>query len=259
MDAELVFNAAHQQPRAAFADEHGQAAAVLGALFGAGQHQVDFGAAVGDEPLHAVEEPPVGVLVETCLELDRLEVGAGFGLGEGHGPVHLAGAKAGKMERLLFVRGEFTEGFGDVLEAEQVLQGRVGAGDHFGHHGIDGDREIKAAVLARQHDAEDLGFSQILKVFLGALGVGNHAVLQLATFLINLGGPRGDVLAADFADHGQHLVVAVQGVGQIHRRLGKAFGLPVVVFAITDDLVQADRGQVELEVGIVAVEIFRHV
>ena len=35
-------------------DEHGKAAAVVGAFFGAGEHQVDVAVAVGDEAFHAV-------------------------------------------------------------------------------------------------------------------------------------------------------------------------------------------------------------
>ena len=34
-------------------DEHGKAAAVVGAFFGAGEHQVNVGVTVGDEALHA--------------------------------------------------------------------------------------------------------------------------------------------------------------------------------------------------------------
>ena len=38
-------------------DEHGKAAAVVGAFFGAGEHQVNVAVAVGDEALHAVQVP----------------------------------------------------------------------------------------------------------------------------------------------------------------------------------------------------------
>ena len=38
-------------------DEHRKAAAVVGAFFGAGEHQVDVAVAVRDEALHALTRP----------------------------------------------------------------------------------------------------------------------------------------------------------------------------------------------------------
>ncbi len=56
VDAELVLDAAHVHAAVALVvDEHGKAAAVMGAFFGAGEHQVDVGVTVGDEALHAVK------------------------------------------------------------------------------------------------------------------------------------------------------------------------------------------------------------
>ena len=42
-------------------DEHGKAAGVVGAFFGAGEHQVNVGVTVRDEALHAVVIRPFGL------------------------------------------------------------------------------------------------------------------------------------------------------------------------------------------------------
>ena len=58
VDAELVLDAAHVHATVALVvNEHGEAAAVVGAFLGAGEHQVDVGVAVGDEALHALTRP----------------------------------------------------------------------------------------------------------------------------------------------------------------------------------------------------------
>ena len=58
VDAELVLDAAHVHATVALVvDEHGEAAAVVGAFFGAGEHQVDVAVAVRDEALHALTRP----------------------------------------------------------------------------------------------------------------------------------------------------------------------------------------------------------
>ena len=58
VDAELVLDAAHVHAAIALVvNEHGEAAAVVGAFFGAGEHQVNVAVAVGDEALHAVQVP----------------------------------------------------------------------------------------------------------------------------------------------------------------------------------------------------------
>ena len=58
VDAELVLDTAHVHAAIALVvDEHGKTASVVGAFFGAGEHQVDVGVAVGDEALHALTRP----------------------------------------------------------------------------------------------------------------------------------------------------------------------------------------------------------
>ena len=56
VDAELVFDAADVHATVTLVvDEHGKAAGVVRAVFGAGEHQVNIGVAVRDEALHAVK------------------------------------------------------------------------------------------------------------------------------------------------------------------------------------------------------------
>ena len=62
VDAELVLDAAHVHAAVALVvDEHGKATTVMGAFFGAGEHQVDVAVTVGDEALHAVLIRPFGL------------------------------------------------------------------------------------------------------------------------------------------------------------------------------------------------------
>ncbi len=62
VDAELVLDAAHVHATVALVvDEHRKAAAVVGAFFGAGEHQVNVAVTVGDKTLHAVLIRPFGL------------------------------------------------------------------------------------------------------------------------------------------------------------------------------------------------------
>ena len=62
VDAEFVLDAAHVHATVALVvNEHRKAAAVVGAFFGAGEHQVNVAVAVGDEALHAVLIRPFGL------------------------------------------------------------------------------------------------------------------------------------------------------------------------------------------------------
>ena len=62
VDTHLVFDAANVNATVALVvNEHGEAAAVVGAFLGAGEHQVDVAVTVGDEALHAVLIRPFGL------------------------------------------------------------------------------------------------------------------------------------------------------------------------------------------------------
>ena len=62
VNTELVFDAANVHATVTLVvDEHGKAAGVVRAFFGAGEHQVNVGVAVRDEALHAVLIRPFGL------------------------------------------------------------------------------------------------------------------------------------------------------------------------------------------------------
>lgn len=73
MNAEFVFEPADTDGRSSFAEEQTQAEAAASVRFGAGQHQQDFSAAVGNESLDAVEIPAaLGILKGpqfACLQI----------------------------------------------------------------------------------------------------------------------------------------------------------------------------------------------
>ena len=205
------------QLRALLADEHGEAATVGGAFLGTGEHQVDLGAAVRDEALHAVEVPlAVGVL--RGFQAHGLEVGTGIRLGEVHGAVGFARDEPRDVFLALFLGAELADGVRDVLQAEEVLQTGVGAGDHFGHHRVDGEREIESAVLAGQDHAHHTGGLQVVQVLDRERMVGHDAVFELRAFLVDLTGARGDAFARDVADDIEDAVEAVEGVLEAFRR-----------------------------------------
>ena len=97
VDAQLVLQAADLDLRAALHQQQAQAAAVGDLRLAAGQHQQHLAAAVGDEPLDAVDEP-VALVVLVGAELDGLEVAAGVGLGQHHRAGPLA---AGQVRQVL--------------------------------------------------------------------------------------------------------------------------------------------------------------
>ena len=127
LDAHLILDAADVDAAVALVvDEHGEAAAVAGALFGAGQDEVDVRVAVGDEALHAVQSPALRGLVVGGLEHDGLQVAAGVGLGEVHRH-RFAGADARDVAAVLILVAELVERLGAVLQAPEVLEARIGA------------------------------------------------------------------------------------------------------------------------------------
>ena len=104
--AELVLDAAYAHGLVALHEEHRQSARVLGALFAAGEDEVDVGVAVGDEALDAVDAPlSVGVLSRAALH--GTQIGAGVGLGEDHGPEDLSAREAGEDARFHGLVAEF--------------------------------------------------------------------------------------------------------------------------------------------------------
>ena len=254
VDAHLVLDAADDQLRALLADEHGEAASVGGAFLGTRQDQVDLGAAVRDEALHAVEIPlAVGVL--RGFQAHGLEVGAGIRLGEVHGTVGFAGDEARDVFLALFLGAELANGVGDVLQTEEVLEAGVGAGDHFGHHRVDGEREIESAVLTGQDHAHDAGGLQVVQVLDRKRMVGHDAVFEVGAFLVDLTGARSNAFARDVADDVQD---AVEAVERIFEALGRGlvflrFG--VILLDEAHGLLKLEVVEREEQVGVVCEEI----
>src|SRR5574344_2009864 len=125
MYAHLVLYAAYVDATLVLVvDKHGEAAAVVCAFFGTGEHEVNVGVAVGDEALHAVEKPAAVLLAVGGLEHDALEVTACIGLGEVHRHGG-TGADAGNEAAVLVVVAELIEGFYAVLQTPDVAEAGI--------------------------------------------------------------------------------------------------------------------------------------
>ena len=254
VDAELVLEAADAHVLVALVEEHAEAAGVGGALLGARQHEADAPAAVGDEALHAVEAPGAVRLLGR-LELHVLQVAAGLGLGERHGAGDLAAGEARQVGGLHLLVGELVDRLGDVLQAEDVHQRRVGAADHLDDHHADRDGEVEAAVLARQRDAHEVGLLEALEALGDAGRVADLAVHQLAAGAVHVFGARLDELAGDVADDRERALVGVERVFEVLGRVGEVPRLRVVVLAQAHDARQVEAAQRGLQVRVVAEEV----
>ena len=258
VDAELVLDAAHVHATVALVvDEHGKAAAVMGAFFGAGEHQVDVGVTVGDEALHAVQVPALVSFAVGGLEHHALQIGTGIGFGQVHRH-RLAGAHArDKAGTLIFV-AEFIERLDAVLQGPDVLETGVCRGDHFVDGRVGGNREVEAAEAARHGHAIEAGLAGGFEVLVGLACVAHAAVFAVGAFGVHVfrvreHGVRGDV-ASDF----EHAVVAVYRVGVVFRRIVKAVLVGVAVFLELHDALHQRRAfKVELNLWMVCVKI-RH-
>ena len=258
VDAELVLDAAHVHATVALVvDEHGKAAAVVGAFFGAGEHQVDVAVAVGDEALHAVQVPALVFFAVGGLEHHALQVGTGIGFGQVHGH-RLAGAHArDKTGTLVFV-AEFIERFNAVLEGPDVLETGVRRGDHFVDGRVGGNREVQAAEATRHRDTVEASLAGGFQVLVGLACVTHAAVFAVGAFGVHVFGVREDGVRGDVACDFEHAVVAVYRVGVVFRRVVKAVLVGVAVFLELHDALHQRRAfKVELNLWMVCVKI-RH-
>ena len=157
-DAHLVFDAAHCDATVALVvDEHRQAAAVFGAFFRAGEHQVDVAVAVGDEAFHAVEHPGA-VFFLSGAEHHGLEVGTGIGFSEVHRH-GFAFAHAGDEASALVFATEFVESFGAVLQAPEVFETGIGARHDVGGHDVGCDGEVQTTEAAGHSHTHEAGLT----------------------------------------------------------------------------------------------------
>ena len=254
MDAELVLETAYAHVLVALVEKHAEPARVGRALLRAREHQADLAAAVGDEALDAVQAPG-SVRLLGGLELDVLQVAAGLGLGERHAAGDLAAGEPRQVRRLDLLVGKLVDGLADVLEAEDVHQGRVGATDHLDDHHADRDGEVEAAVLARQRHAHEVGLLEPLEALGDAGGVADLALHELAAGAVDVLGARLDVLAGEVAGDLQRALERVERVLEVRGRVGEVAGLGVAVLAQAHDACEVEASERLLEVRVVAEEV----
>ena len=258
VDAELVLDAAHVHATVALVvDEHRKAAAVMGAFFGAGEHQVDVAVAVGDEALHAVKVPALVFFAVGGLEHHALQVGTGIGFGQVHRH-RLAGAHARDKAGTLVLVAEFIQGLDAVLQGPDVLETGVCRGDHFVDGRVGGNREVQAAETARHGHAIEAGLAGGFQVLVGLACVTHAAVFTVGAFGVHVFGVREDGVRGDVTSDFKHAVVAVYRVGVVFRRIVKAVLVGVAVFLELHDALHQRRAfKVELNLWMVCVKI-RH-
>ena len=258
VDAELVLDAAHVHATVALVvDEHGKAAAVVGAFLGAGEHQVDVAVTVGDEALHAVKVPALVFFAVGGLEHHALQVGTGIGFGQVHGH-RLAGAHARDKAGTLVLVAEFIQGLDAVLQGPDVLETGVCRGDHFVDGRVGGNREVETAEAARHGHAIEAGLAGGFEVLVGLARVTHAAVFAVGAFGVHVFRVREDGVRGDVACDFEHAVVAVYRVGVVFRRIVKAVLVGVAVFLeLHDALHQRRTFKVELNLWMVCVKI-RH-
>ena len=256
VDAELVLDAAHVHAAVALVvNEHGKAATVVGAFFGAGEHQVNVGVTVRDETLHAVQVPALVFFAVGGLEHHALQVGTGIGFGQVHGH-RLAGAHARDKAGTLVLVAEFIQGLDAVLQRPDVFETGVCRGDHFVDGRVGGNREIEAAEAARHRDTVEASLAGGFEVFVGLGCVADAAVFAVRAFGIHVFGVREDRVCGDVASDFEHAVVVVHSVGKIFRRIVEIVLVSKAVFLELDNaLHQGAAFEVEFNLGVICVEI----
>ena len=255
VDTELVLDVAHVDAALALViDEHGQAAAVLGAFLAAGQDQVDVRVTVGDETLHTVQQPAALLLGIRRLEHDALQVGTGVRLGEVHGH-GLAGADARDEFLALLLAAKLIEGLGAALQAPDVLEGSVGGGDDLAGHAEDDFRTVQAAVAAGHGDTPQAGMRGRLHVLLGLLRIDHAAVLQVRSLKVDVLGIRGDRVGRDVARDLEQTLVVLDAVLVVDGGLGIGILVSEIAFLQFDDPLHERVLQVEGNLRMVSIII----
>ena len=145
MNPELVLQVPHAHLFAAFGDEQAQAPTVGNVRLAAGQREQNLAAAVGDEPLHAVEEP-VALLVLKRPQSHRLQIAAGIGLGEHHSPRYLAAGESREHFVLDLLAGKGVDRLRDSLQAEEIRERSVGPAHDLVGDGVDQVGAVQPAV-----------------------------------------------------------------------------------------------------------------
>ena len=251
LDTEFVLDTAHLDAAVTLVvHEHRKTACVRSSLFGAGQHQRNMTVAVGDEALHAVQQPTAALLVVSGLEHHGTQVRTCIRLGKVH-RAGLARRNTGQEHPLKLFRSEFIERFGTVLQTPDILETGIAACHHFVGDDEADQREIQAVVLVRQGHAAQAGLGNGVDVAGRTLGVNDMVVLDSGTFVIDALGIGGDHLAAHFAGDLQHAAVVVHRVLKILRsKLVVVFQRIVTLFQ-RHDLAHQRMLKVELQILII--------
>ena len=187
------------------------------------------------------------------LEGHGLEVAAGVRLGQDHGAGALAAGEARQVRRLQLVGAEAVDRLGDVLEAEDVHEGRVGAGDHLAAHGQDGERDVEAAV--RRGRVMPMRSAWRRRSRARRPGEGDLAVVEVEPSRSTSSAAKGDELAGDLPDDLEDAAVAVHGVGAVAWARGEHARLGEVVLAQLDDAREVQGVEMKQEVLVVGEEV----
>ena len=255
VDAELVLKAADLDRRALLDEKAGKSGAVRRAGLGAGEDEEDVAAAVRDEALDAVHEP-VAVLVLIRHRLDALEVGAGIRFREDHRARVGAVAELGDVLGLDVLARERVDRLGDALQAEDVHQRGVGAGDDVVAGSEDRARHVESAQIVRNRAAGEARAAEQLDGELDAGRVRDGTVLvEDVSDAVGLLRRRGNAVADDVTAHGQRALVVVDGVRDVRRREVVFLRELEVLLEQRGDLGEVQRVDRLLDVGVVQIEV----
>ena len=236
VDAELVLETADLDPRPLLDEQAAQAPPVGEFGLGAGEHQQDFAAAVGDEALDAVDVPlAFGVLIADGLH--RLQVTAGVRLGEHHRACVFAGAEFRHVFALYVLVGEGVDRLGDSLKPEHVHKPGVGARNDVVAGRENRAGHVETAEIVRQRAAHEPGAAEKIDREPHARRIRDRAVVvEDVADLVGLLGRRGDAVAADVSADGEGTLVVVDRVLGVFRREVVLFGELEILFEERRDL-----------------------
>ena len=251
LDTEFVLDAAHLHAAVALViDQHRKAAGVGRTLFGTRQHERNLAVAVGDEALHAVQQPGLLLLRPGGFQHHGAQVRTGIGLRK----VHRARRACRNPRQILLLDlfgGELIERLGAVLQSPDVLEAGIGACDHLvGHHEAD-QREIQSVVLAGKRHAAQARIDDGLHVLDRARSILHVVVDHARALVVHALGVEGDHLAADLAGDLQHAAVGVHSVFEILRRIVVEVFLGETALFQLHDLAHQRMLEVELQILVI--------
>ena len=106
-------------------DKHRQSATVSCALFRTSENEVYVRVSIGNEALHAVQQPTFVFFRVSGFQHNALQVGTGIGFGKVHRHCFSTANAWYILLSLLFIT-EFIERFNAILQAPNILKACVG-------------------------------------------------------------------------------------------------------------------------------------